>query len=201
MSQMVEIDGKQVEVLSAEEQQAKIDAEIEKYKTEHPAGDVATLLEKEKEIKELNDKLSKLNDKDFNFANVRKQLEEKETELKKYVNEKVDEKQSKEMTQKIDANVLRLSGGDAELEKKIRFHLGRLSDVVENDKQAAEKVISAYKLATAKEVDLFSDSNPLGPGIANNTGGGTQGGKIPEHLTKVAKEFGISDEDAKKYNL
>src|ERR1700741_2369307 len=121
-------DGTETEVFTAEELEEQKQAAVENFKAENPDKS-DELIELQEKLNEANEKLTKVGDKDYNFKALEKakkeaeqkledfskQFEEKASEIKKEVLESVNKDHYNE-------NIKALSGGDAELEKKIDYH-------------------------------------------------------------------------------
>lgn len=88
-----------------------------------------------------------------------------------------------------------LSGGDAEVKKKLEFHYGRLGKDVVDEKGAMEVMKDAHLLATGKQA----------PNMFNVARGFS--GEAPKpreqasaEVAELGKKFGISDADITKYS-
>lgn len=144
MPQKVEIDGKEVEVFSKEELDAK-NTELETAK--------ANLKAKEEE-------LEKLNAKDFNFKKLeasRDAADKNVEDLKKEIDTKITAAKTEVLEEvnkdHYDNEVKAVSASDEELKKKVELHYSEtLKGVVPKNKaEISAKVRQAWVLATTKE--------------------------------------------------
>lgn len=162
----------------------------------------------EKEIGDIKEKLSKLENKDMNFKKMRDMTQEelnklssKEVELIKR-QEKMEEEQRSFVETQIrsykDESLAVLAGDDEELHKKVLFHYDRIKDEAVSKQDIQRKMRDAYRLAK-------SDSNTSDPfaTIHNYSGTAPKAGKeegIKGDLKDLASKFGLSDADIKKYS-
>ena len=99
--------------------------------------------------------------------------------------------------------IKKMSGGDEELEKKVKFYYDQFATPDEDtDEKREERVKNALTLATgAKPV------NPLGGSAISSAGGATPGipaggqDKISEGAKDVAGKLGISEKTLKKHKV
>ena len=194
-------DGTVQTVLSAEEIQAKIDAEkqaaIEDYKSKNP--------DKSEELTKAQEELAKFKEKDLNFGNLRTQKEEAERkvqEILKGVDEKIGTVK-KEVLEDVlqdhyNDTIKTLAGGDAELQKKIEFHYKRLTDAATTKEEATKKLTDAFVLATksddpgALNASVISSGGVHRPNIKQTS-------PVTPELKGVGAKLGLTEEDWKKY--
>lgn len=194
--------GNEIETYTAEELEAQKVAAAEEAKAE---------AEKAKaELAEAAEKLSKLSDKDFNFAEVNRQKKEAEKRAEEAVRS-IDEKlalHKKEILEGVQqehfgAVLASLSGGDEELKKKIEFHYGRLSDPAATKEEVTKKLTDAYTLATRKEDGGALNTAVISSGgaarITPQTGGQKLSAEEESVLQKMAQAGGMTLEKGKDY--
>ena len=145
-------------------------------------------------------------DKDgTNAGNLRKERDEANAKVKE-LSEKID-KELKDLSQKIDSkefesSIKALSGGDPEVEKKIKYHMGRLSQSGDNPEQQQKNLEDAVTLATGRRMAPSAFN-----GILSAAGGDPShkindpeaGGPLKPELVGLAKNLGLSDKDINKY--
>jgi len=167
------------------------------------------LTAKETELSEVKEKLSKLENKDFNFKKLRDMKKEeldaltsKELELMKRqdaLEEKAQELSDRVVKGAKEGAIEALAGEDEELVKKIEFHFERLGGDETTKEDVEKKVREAHLLATSSE--------RLKPDPINGAFAKTSSGEVKpedkEEMTKgvldVAGKLGITAEDLKKY--
>lgn len=147
------VEGVETEVFTQEELDAQKSEALELYKKDNPdkAEDIKSL---QAEINKRDEELKGLKDKDFNFANLRtekKALEDKLDKMTKDVDDKIGtvKKEILEGVMKDHYNdaIASLSGGDAELQKKIEFQYKRLGDSAATKEEISKKLNDAFLLA------------------------------------------------------
>jgi len=192
-----------------EEVENEFKEETEKLKTQ--------IEEKDKMIKSLEEDLTKVGDKNYNFKSLREKLEKTEQEKKELeeklasVDKKIEEKVNAlkgELTQKeINDEIKKLAGGDEELEKKIRYHLENFKEPAETDpdkrrEQVKKQIESAFILATGgKKPESVLDkagvsgvSSPFVPKASKGTSSSVK--DVSEEAKELGKKrFGLTDED------
>ena len=146
--QLYNEDGEKVEALSKEEYEAK----VEGFETEK---------------KEMKEKLEKLEVKDFNFKALRDGSKEERDKLLSELSDKdkqiilLQEKTDKKIDDfkdsvvggyKTDA-IREASGGDEELEKKIKLNFARIAGEEDTKEQIIEKVKDAKKMSLDNAID------------------------------------------------
>lgn len=170
--------------------------EIETYKNEHP-DKTEEITKLQKELEDTKELLSKKDDKDKNFSELRTKVKELETQLDQKVQKGINENTA---TMAIDS----LSDGDDELKKKIKFHFETSLKAVEpkTPEEMSKKVQDAYMLATG--------TKPSGagiPGFIIGSGSGNQPkfkqenkSDLKPEVKDLAKKMGLSEEDCKKFD-
>lgn len=162
MSQIIQNEaGEDVEVFTADELQTQKQAALEDYMKNNP--DKTEELTKLQQAIEAKDKeLKGLKDKDFNFANLRKDKDDLEKKLNDAIGgiDTKIEAAKKEVLEGVlkdhkDDLLKKLAGDDAELLKKIELKYSKdLGSVVAATKdEITQKINSAYLLATGKSSD------------------------------------------------
>lgn len=200
-------DGTEIEAYTAEEVEAQkaeaIEAALEQYKIDNP-DKTAELEELQNTLKEKEEELAKLKEKDLNFSNLRKQKESAEKAVEN-IKAEIDAKiasAKKEVLEGVmkdhyDETLKSLSGGDEELKKKIEFHYKRLGDIVSTKTEMSNKLKDAHTLATRKDEPDITAILGSG-GIGRLKMKGQNKGFTPEEQALGAK-FGLTPEDYKKY--
>lgn len=121
-----------------------------------PPDEAKALLEEKEKLKSLEEELTKLKEKDFNFSNLRSQKEEAEKKIEsiKAEFEQKIEKTKKEVLEGVlkehyDDALAGLADGDEELKKKIEQQYSRLSDNASTKAEIEKKLRDAWSLAQA----------------------------------------------------
>lgn len=203
MSQTIkDADGNDIEVFSNDELEAQKQEAIEQYKAENPdKTDELTALQAE--LAEKEDLLAKAGDKDKNFVALRKAKEDAEKKVEDIL-KGVDEK-LKTAKKEILEGVMQdhkndtlkvLSGGDAELEKKLEYHYKRLGDVASTKEEITNKLKDAYVLATKQEAGDISGT-VLGSGGVGRLNIKSNSPKFSPEEKELGAKFGLTDEDLK----
>lgn len=188
-------DGTEEEVFTAEELETQKTEALEAFKAENP--------DKTEELTALQEKLKGFEDKDLNFANIRKAKEEAEKkveEIMKGVDEKIQTVR-KEVLEGVMADhksstLEALVGDDEELKKKVELEYGRLSDVASTKDQLTKKLKDAYILATAKEPDGVNQ-NIYGSGGVGRLKINSTSPKFSAEEQELGAKFGLKTEDFK----
>lgn len=195
MSEIIQKDGVDVEVFTAEELEAQKQEALEQYKAENPdkSEEMQTL---QKELEETQNKLKGLESKDLSFSNLRKEktdLEEKVSVLTKDIDSKI-EKAKKEMFEGVmkdhyEDRLKSLASGDEELAKKIKYEfdvtLGAVTATTKSEMDAKFK--KAYVLAGGTEERDFLSSDITSSGSASRISLKPQG-KISEQEKAIIKQ-------------
>lgn len=195
MPEIINKDGVDVEVYTAEELEAQKQEALEQFRAENP--------DKTEELTKLQLELEGLKNKDMNFANVRKAKEEAEKkveDLLKGVDEKID-KVKREVFEGVlqghkSKTLSALVGDDVELKKKVELEYSRLSDVASTEEQITKKLKDAYVLATAKDPDGVNMSVFSSGGVGRIKINPTSQKFSPEEQALGAK-FGLEADDFK----
>ena len=196
-------EGNDVEVFSAEELEAKQQEAIEAFKIENP-DKTAELAELQEKVRETEEKLAKVGDKDYNFKALEKSKNDAEKKLEDFtrgIDEKINtvkrEVLEGVMQDHKNDTLKALSGGDAELEKKIEFHYKRLGDVASTKTEISNKLKDAWVLATTKEPDGMNASI-YGSGNVGRININSQSSKFSAEEKELGAKFGLNEADFKK---
>ena len=194
--------GEDIEVYTAEEiEQHKSDA-IEAFKAENPdkSGELANLQEK---MREAEEKLAKVGDKDYNFKALEKAKNDAEGKLKEFtstIDEKINSVKREVLEGVMSAHksdaLASLVGDDEELKKKVELEYGRLSDVASTKEQISKKLKDAYVLATAKDPDGVNASI-YGSGNVGRVSIKSTSPKFSNEEKELGAKFGLNDKDFK----
>lgn len=152
-------DGTEVTVYSADELAAASKAEADKAVAAATAP-IAADLEKAKAD------LAKLNEKDFNFGTLRTKVEELEGKQATAKADALAEFEANSRNRMAEQAVKSLADGDEELEKKIQFHLKKLSVEVKTEEDMKKAVRDAFVLARQDEKGLDPTAGAFGSGGA-----------------------------------
>lgn len=150
-------DGTQIEVFTLEELQQQREAAVQEYVDANP--DKNDELEKlQTELKNKEEKLSKLESQDRNFAFARKQVkdaQDKIDELTGNIDTKINQAKKEIMENVLkdhyNETINSLVGNDEDLKKKVEEQYGRLSDPATTKAEIDAKAKDAYLLATKQE--------------------------------------------------
>lgn len=216
MGKFINSEGEEVEAFTQDEIQEKIEQAKEEGK-EELAEELETLkgtaAEKDKKIEELTGQLGGISDKDKNFGALRTAKEKAEQErdaankkieeLTGTVDKKIGDLRSEFTQKEINAEIKKMCGGDAEIEKKVRFHYGRFAadpetDPVKRETNMRERLKDSYKLATGKEPeDVLTNMAGTGSGYHPPGEGGK--GKLSQEIKDMATEkMGLKEDDFKR---
>lgn len=211
MGEFIDANGNTVNAYTEEEVNQKIeDAKLtleEEHKTQIQEKEIA-IVDLNTKLVELNKKILGATDKDKNWDALRTSKEELEKKVGTLEGELSGIKgliSDATLSQSID----KLSGGDAELSKLIKFHYKRFaldSEELKDPKKAEEgfqkRLNDAYTLA------IGGGANPLTGKVVSSSGGGalkfkegTQAEKLSPGADEVGRKMGLDDEDMKKHNL
>lgn len=189
-------DGSELEVFTPEEAQAKIEEAAEAARKE--AQEAA-----EAEKAELEGQLKKLQDKEFNFNQLRNKTD-KESESSKKLAEEIEalKQQIGEVKQQpfkkakedfIAANKLE---GDKELKEKFDFFFEPLAEKAKTEADYKAALVGAFSAATGGEKQPTFE----GMMVSTRVTGPTNHGKtLSETSVKIGNSLGITEEDRKKY--
>ncbi|MEY2595073.1 MAG: hypothetical protein RI965_345 [Bacteroidota bacterium] len=163
------------------------------------------------ELEETKQKLTKLENKDFNFRRLEQMTEEEKSKLSateialKQKQEQIEEEQKKFVESMVGERkndiFNELAGGDEELLKKLEANFSRIKDS-DNAKTASEiRAVAqeAFLLATGGRIRTNSFSSAVNvsgnsPSVSSKTS------KISDELAGLASNLGISEDDFKKYS-
>lgn len=195
-------EGNEIEVFTQEEIEGQKQEAIEAFKTENP-DKTAELAELQEKMREAEEKLAKVGDKDYNFKALEKAKNDAESKLKSFTQEWEGKLQNvkKEVLEGVMSDhkndtLKQLSGGDAELEKKIEFHYKRLGDVAGTKAEITSKLKDAWVLATKKEDDGMNASI-YGSGNVGRLNINNQSPKFSAEEQELGSKFGLKPEDFK----
>jgi chromosome segregation ATPase len=160
---------------------------------------------KEEEVKVINEKLSKLENKEFNFKALRDMTEEEKGKLSamelqlKQQQEKHDE-EIKNIKQTFIGNAKeevlnKLAGQNEEVRKKVLEAYDSLNLKDESKADIEARMKAAYKLAVGSDIgtNLSYSSEGVAP-IPNKVS------DVKPEVKELGKNLGLSDEDFKKYS-
>lgn len=218
MAQLFNEKGDLVEAYTEEEVQKKIEEETVKIIEDTNAERQAEIDEAYAKIetaemakKDLEEKISKMGDKDTNFKNLRQKVDEKDTiiiglkdtvqKLEESMNQKFTQIDTEGKKQKISGLISQVAGGNQELSKKIEIYYSRFNVVPKTDDELKQLVNDAYLLATGGEkkhmfsADVLSSAGgtPIKPDLTSE--------KLSEKGLEAAKALGISEQRLKKHKL
>ena len=187
-------DGNDVEVFTASETEAQKQEALDAFKTENPdkTDEIAKLQE---DLNKANEDIKGFEDKDQNWALLRKKAQVAEEEAKK-ANETMEttikdeigsaEKRITEgfMQDHYAQTIKSLAGDDEELKKKIEFQYNRLNDPSTTKEDVTKKLTDAWRLATPAETDA------MGSTVVSSGGAARINPSAPQEFTDEEKEFG-----------
>lgn len=192
----------EVEVFTPEE----VDAKLQEKDQEHQK----VIAEKDNELStakqekaDLEAKMGDIKPDHPNFKTLKDALDKKDSDIKKLSEDIATDKKLRQ-TEEMDDKIKIATKGDAELEKKVKFHLeNTVSGMKDDTKENRQKKLdAALKLSTDHSTD--------GPGIFDggiNDGGkghdikpgGVDGADFTPREKALGAKFGITAEDYKKY--
>lgn len=192
-------DGQDVEVFTAEEIETKKTEAIEEFKKANPtnAEDVTKLQD---ELKVTKEKLEKLSGKDMNFEKLREIKEDLEKQLDEKIKGAVSQSQGDSA---IAASIEAIAGGDKKQADLIKFHFDTTLKGVEakTTEEYQKKLEQAVTLAGGNKARIPSFGSAAGGFVPRPVAqGGNASDLKPEVLDMAEKRFGISKEDAKKFD-
>ncbi len=192
MPEIIEKDGVDMEVFTAEEVSARETAAVATIKAE--------LDETKVKLDAVNSEMEKLTNKDHNFSNLRQQKEELEktlSDMQTGINNKIEEVRKAPLLKYENDIMNNLSSGDDEMKKKIKFQYDRLSDKADNEESISKKMNDAYLLA----VGISPKNDVLGRVIPSGGHGAHSpvipASKLSDSQKELGKKFGLTDEDMK----
>ncbi len=146
-------DGNEIEVFTKEEIETQKQEALEEYKKNNP--DKSSELQKlQDDLKSKEEELQGLKNKDLNFANLRNKVQDKEKEIeniKKEMDEKIGNAKKEVldtvMKDHYNSEILKLAGEDKELKDKIEFQYKRLGDLAGTKEEISKKLQDAFVLS------------------------------------------------------
>ena len=198
---IIDENGKETEVFTAEELEAQKQEAISKYKEENP--DLSfEMSQLQDELKAKEEELKGLKDKDLNFSAMRNKVAGKEKEiedLKKSIDDKVNavkrEVLDTVMKDHYNSVIDELCGGDKELKEKVELQYKRLGDVAGTKVEIAKKLSDAFVLASGN-INSFDRSAFSTGGVGNIKPHIKKAGeKLSEDQKELGKRLGLSDKD------
>jgi len=188
-------EGEEFDVLTNEEIETQKNEAIELAKQDYEA-------EKEtlnRELAEAKEALAKTGDKDYNFSQLRKTVDglkaSKETLEKTFTSELSNLKKS--LSEKtINGFIKEESGGDADLEKKLRFHYDKT--LASMPAETEEDIRTRVKSASLLEGRTNTNSSFISSAGSGNVKIKTE--KLTQDQQDLANKMGVSQEDIKKYS-
>lgn len=209
-------DGTEVEVFTKDEVDAERDSAIEAYKSENPdqsdkVQELETSLTEAKDaLATAQEELKAADEKDQNFAELRKKANEAEqqlAEVTKDLDNKLAETKKSAMDEVLETvnqghfhdTLNDLSGGDKDLKEKIEKEYSALNDPATNKEEITSKLNRAYTLATGQN----PNENALNTTVLSS-GGVTkpqfkEQDALPEEAKELGRKFGLKEEDFNKY--
>jgi len=181
--------------------------EIEKEKQAALEAEKAKAIEEataelKKNLEEKEVELKKLQDKDFNFSKVRKGEEEKEKEIED-LKKKVEELNSVRIGEHKSDLIKVLAGDDEDLKKTIEHHYDRIKDDAQTKEQIEAKLREAYHLATrgTASPDPIRRQTSAASGAPVKSGAGEIDPETKEWAAEFSRRTGLvlTDEDLKKH--
>lgn len=206
MATLYDKDGNEVEAATAEEQEALKTQAVEEFKAANP--DIANIEDTKTKLATAEAELARLKesdgDKSKNIDGQRKAIEAKEKEiadLKTSMATTLQEMKDFVVGRSVNELIKKVSGGDAEVAKKIRHHFDKTLGAMkaETDDEIAEKITAALKLADVKSANPGALDDVAGSGGANGGNNNNDANKPSSALVDFGKKFNISEDDWKKY--
>jgi hypothetical protein len=204
MAELYNEEGDPVEALTPEEAAAKAAEAAEAAKAEVKAEYEKTLADKEAE-------LAKAKDKEANFNNLRTKTqtqEEKEAEnkakieaLEKEIAASKDSGKNFVLDTMKERAIKQMSGGDVELEKKLRTNYEVIQRPTESEDQVLARVRDAYLLSVEPVSSTDGGGNFAPTSTSRRVGNDTTGDAFsPELKGFAAEKFGLSEDDIKNFS-
>ena len=168
-----------------------------------------TIAQQEKDLTETKEKLTKLENKDFNFKKLRDMNDEEKgklTEAEKALmnkQEELEENQTKFTETIVDGNkneaLAVLVGDDAEMRKKVLYNFDRIKGDAVTKEQISAKMREAHNMLGMQG----SQINPinLAAGSYGDFGNISSDNKQTNVDGELAKKLGLDDDDLKNSNL
>jgi len=197
--------GEEIEVMTIEESQAKVDAEKQVWEEKSVADKTAldeAIASKERLETDLATARAGGSDSS-NFAALKSKLDQKDSDIKAL--QESDKRNSEVRRKDIETDIFAERVKNPETLKKVQFHYDKTLAAVkaESRSEIAAKIDSAIKLASdvVKVVDSAAEANFGGGGMGDGGGQGTATGglELTAGQKSLATKLGITDADLKKY--
>lgn len=206
-------DGTEVEVMSPEEVQKKLDEVAEAAKNERKnledshSQKIATIEEKmgklEQDKKDLEEKLNGgagAGDDHPNFKVLKEALDKKETEIKA-LTESMQAINKQRVDDFLKVEIKKAAGNDEEVAKKIKHHfdetLKAMPDKTSDD--IAARIDAAKRLAGVADMPNPMDFSGQGGGFFPFKGGTPGAVELNDKEKDLGRKMGLTDDDYKKY--
>lgn len=198
--------GEEIEVYSKEELEAAAEAKAAEERERLEAEKEEALEAANAEKEELETKLKKFEDKDYNFSKLREKKNKNEDgESQEEIQKKIDE-----LNQKIDAIgnqskedtlndfIKNKVGEDKETKEKFDYYYKRLGSDAKSKEEIQKAATEALQLATGGSYQPDRDQSMHSVG-ANQNYRQQNTGEPSEQAKEIGSKLGVSDEDRKKY--
>lgn len=209
MSEPITLDGEDAKVQIGDETYTKEDIENLKAGHDKNAERREVLDVRDKELADTKEKLTKLENKNYNFKKLRdmnddekNKLSATEIELKKK-QEELEENQNKFQTTVSEGNkneaIAVLVGDDVEMKKKVLYNYDRILGDAVTKEQINTKMRDAYNMLGVANTSV----NPINKAISfqGGVGGVSSANQSAKVNSELAGKLGITDEELKNSNL
>ena len=193
--------GEDIEVFTAEEVTAKTAEEAERVAGEKQVEFDALQVEKE----ELAESLRKAQDKEQNFAQLRKKADGTEVkineELKKQIdaiNQKIDAVAQRPVEDAVQEFIKTNVGEEKEKKELFNYYFKKLGTEAKTKEEVTRAANEALTLATGGEYKPDGSGAMMSTGISQNYRQGKTD-VVSEESKQIGSLFGITDADRKKY--
>jgi len=195
-------DDEEVEVYTREE----LD-EVAEQKAEEARQAEAERIEAEKqtEIDRLNEELGKLKDKDYNFSQLRKKAEGKDSSVNEEVKKEIEDLKNridsltKQPVEEIKEEfIVENIGDDKELKDRFNYYYAKLSGDAKTKAEINKAAKEALTLASNGSYKPDDTGKITSVGVSQDYRNKGEG-KITESKVSMGKMLGVSEEDHKKY--
>lgn len=188
----------EIEAFTPEEVKVQIDGVKSEYDTKIAEKDTS-LAALASEKTELEKKLGGAKEDSPNFKALKEALDKKDADITALRTD-LDKDRTARKDSFVNSLLAKVTRGDAEVEKKIKFHLentvaGMKADT---DEEVAKKVEAAVKLSQDADGPGIFDGGLGGGGSFNMNGGGNKV-EFDAREKALGAKMGITDEDYKKY--
>lgn len=191
-------DGREIEVFTAEEQNAAVIAKENAVRTEM----LGSVSAKETELVGLKTELGKLKEKDTNFEALKQKTEKAEADLKA-MKDASDIADKKRVEDSRAAVIMKLAGGNKILAEKITKEYGGFALPETTEAEILERAKKAFYVAAPSDAPKAIDSFISMTGGRGASPTGTQVDNEPPPETPeqadMRRKMGTSDADYKKY--